>query len=56
MSRLFAVLPLLALSLPLTACADLGQPTVRAELKNAEGKFVGQATFRPEPIGTRASV
>ena len=56
MFRFISPLPLLALSLSLSACADLGQPTVRAELKNAEGKVVGQATFRPEPIGTRASV
>ena len=48
--------PAALLSVLLTACADLGQPTVRADLLDHGGKVVGQATFRPEPIGTRVSV
>ncbi|WP_339095669.1 superoxide dismutase family protein [Deinococcus sp. VB142] len=56
LSTLRLSVPALALGLSLTACADLAQPTVRAELKDAGGKVVGQATFRPEVIGTRASI
>ncbi|AXG98352.1 superoxide dismutase [Deinococcus wulumuqiensis] len=56
MFRFVSALPLLALSLSLSGCADLAQPTVRADLLDQNGKVIGTATLRPEPIGTRASI
>lgn len=56
MTKLALTLLAPLLGLTLSGCAHLGQPTVQADLKTAEGKVVGQATFRPEPIGTRVSI
>lgn len=56
MFRTLTVVPLVALGLSLSACADLSQPTVRADLLDQTGKVTGTATFSPSPIGTRVSI
>lgn len=46
----------LGLSALLCGCADLAQPTARADLLDPAGQVTGKATFMPEVGGTRVLI